>query len=164
MVPSPPKYDVFLSFRGPDTRYNFTSHLYAELRKKKIETFLDHKLAKGDEISPALRKAIEESRIYVIIFSQHYASSSWCLNELTTILECKKRYGRDVIPVFYNVDPSTARHQTESYAAAFVKHQLRFKEDVISAWKGALAQTAGLSGWDSLVTRSLIYLHALFRY
>ncbi|PNX56165.1 disease resistance protein (TIR-NBS-LRR class), partial [Trifolium pratense] len=80
---SVPKYDVFLSFRGEDTRDNFVSHLDKELQRKKIETFIDYRIESGDEVSPALNKAIEESTIYVIILSEHYASSSWCLDELT---------------------------------------------------------------------------------
>ncbi|KAK2385567.1 disease resistance protein RPV1 [Trifolium repens] len=151
--PPTPKHDVFLSFRGEDTRDNFISHLYAELSRKNIETFIDYRLARGDEISPALYKAIDESTIYVVILSENYASSTWCLDELTKILECKEKYGRDVIPVFYKVDPSDVRNQRESYAEAFVKHQNRFKDDQLDAWKKALTQVAGLSGWDSQVTR-----------
>lgn len=154
----PPKYDVFLSFRGEDTRYNFISHLYAELQRKKIQTFIDDRLCRGDEISPTLYRAIEESMIYVVVLSENYASSTWCLDELTHILQCKEKYsGRHVIPVFYKVDPSDVRHQRESYAEAFVKHQRRFKDDQVNAWKKALTQIAALSGWDSQVTRSLFY-------
>ncbi|XP_057440752.1 disease resistance protein RUN1-like [Lotus japonicus] len=67
MAPSPPKHDLFLSFRGEDTRDNFTSHLYAQLCSKNIETFIDNRLARGDEISPAPYTAIEDSMIYVIV-------------------------------------------------------------------------------------------------
>ncbi|MCH83638.1 TMV resistance protein N-like [Trifolium medium] len=82
MSPPPtPKHDVFLSFRGEDTRYNFISHLYAELCRKNIKTFIDYELVRGEKISPALSKAIEESKIYVVILSEHYASSTWCLDE-----------------------------------------------------------------------------------
>ncbi|XP_058731485.1 disease resistance-like protein DSC1 isoform X2 [Vicia villosa] len=146
---SHPKYDMFLSFRGEDTRDNFTSHLRAELCRQRIETFIDDdKLDRGEEISPALCKAIEASAIYVVILSQHYASSTWCLDELTKILECKERYGREVIPVFYKVDPSNVRHQRQSYADDLVKHQRRFG-DKVDAWKAALTQVANLSGLDS---------------
>ncbi|CAK8578559.1 unnamed protein product [Lathyrus sativus] len=145
---SHPNYDVFLSFRGEDTRETFTSHLHAELCRQNIETFIDDRLGRGEEISSALCKAIEESAIYVVILSQHYASSIWCLDELTKILECKQRYGREVIPVFYKVDPSNVRHQRQSYADDFVKHHLRFG-DKVDAWKDALTQVANLSGWDS---------------
>jgi hypothetical protein len=150
--PTTPKYDVFLSFRGEDTRDDFTIHLYEELRKKNIETFVDYGLKRGDEFRLSLFKAIEESLIYVIILSEHYASSSWCLDELIKILECKENYGREVIPVFYKVDPSTVRHQTQSYADDFFKHHRRFGGKV-DAWKASLTQVANLSGWISQNTR-----------
>ncbi|XP_061345105.1 disease resistance protein Roq1-like [Gastrolobium bilobum] len=147
---SPPlKYDVFLSFRGEDTREGFTNYLYDALCRKNIETFIDNSLVRGDEISSSLHQAIEESNIYVIIFSQHYASSTWCLDELTKILECKERYGRLVIPVFYNVDPSDVRKQRGSYADAFVLHDQRPNHQVSQRWKAALTEAAGLLGWDS---------------
>jgi len=159
------KYDVFLSFRGKDTRDNFISHLYAALQRKNIEAYIDYRLRRGEEISPALLSAIEESKIYVVVFSKNYASSTWCLNELTKILECKKRYGRDVIPIFYKVDPSTIRKQEERYKEAFDDHEQHFKHDMdkVQGWKDALTEAAGLSGCDSKVTRSLYFLHALSR-
>ena len=46
------KYDVFLSFRGEDTRNNFTDHLYVVLQRKYILTFRDEEeLEKGKSIS-----------------------------------------------------------------------------------------------------------------
>ena len=94
------KYDVFINFRGEDTRDGITSHLHAALLQKKIETYIDNRLQRGEEIGPALLEAIEKSKISVIIFSQNYASSTWCLDELVHILKCKERYGQMVIPVF----------------------------------------------------------------
>ena len=145
------KHHVFLSFRGEDTRYNFTSHLEKALRDKQIKTYIDDQLNRGDEISPSLLKAIEDSRISVIIFSKDYASSRWCLEELMKILECKQRYEQIVIPVFYNVYPSDVRNQTGTYGDAFTKHEERFKKslDKIQKWKDALKKAADLSGWHS---------------
>ncbi|KAH9726194.1 Disease resistance-like protein DSC1 [Citrus sinensis] len=60
-----------------------------------------------DKISKlSLVNAIEASAISVIVFSEGYASSRWCLDELVKILDCKKEYAQIVIPVFYRVDPS----------------------------------------------------------
>jgi hypothetical protein len=157
------KYDVFISFRGEDTRDNFLSHLTAELCRKNIIAFIDDRMDKGEEISSTLYAKIEQSMIYVIILSENYASSAWCLDELTKILECKQKYGRDVIPVFYKVDPSNVRNQTKSYAKAFIKHQRRYRNKV-DTWKAALTQAAKLSGWDSKEIRSLITLLALINY
>ncbi|XP_059451016.1 disease resistance protein RPV1-like [Corylus avellana] len=143
-------YDVFLSFRGKDTRNNFTSHLYAAFNQKGINTYIDNALERGENISPALLKAIEESRISVIILSQNYASSSWCLDELATILECKERKGQIVLPVFYKVDSSEVRHQRNCFREAFLKHEERFRDDQmkVQKWKTALKEVANLSGWD----------------
>jgi len=158
------RYDVFLNFRGEDTRDNFISHLYAELKRKHVEAYIDYRLLRGEEISPALETAIEESKIYVLVFSQNYASSTWCLNELTKILDCKKRYGRDVIPVFYKVDPSTVRKQKERYKEAFEEYEVQFKEEMekVQGWKDALTEAAGLSGWDSNVIRSLYFVTSTY--
>jgi len=79
-------YDVFVSFRGPDVRLGFLNHLIEALSLNQIATFLDYNILKGHQISHALLRAIEISSIYLIIFSENYASSSWCLLELVKIV------------------------------------------------------------------------------
>nr|XP_028959299.1 TMV resistance protein N-like [Malus domestica] len=144
------KYDVFISFRGEDTRLGITSHLHAALLQKKIETYIDNRLQRGEEIGPALLEAIEKSTISVIIFSQNYASSTWCLDELVHILKCKEIYGHMVVPVLYDVNPSDVRNQYESYADAFGQLEKRFDNsiDKVHKWRGALKTAANLSGFD----------------
>ncbi|XP_027924350.1 TMV resistance protein N-like isoform X2 [Vigna unguiculata] len=142
-------YDVFLSFRGEDTRYDFTGNLYKALCDRGIHTFIDdEELQSGEEITAALVKAIEESRIAIVVLSHNYASSSFCLDELATILHCQRK-GLLVIPVFYKVDPSYVRHQKGSYEEALAKHQKRFKaqKEKLHKWKMALRQVADFSGY-----------------
>ncbi|KAM5552739.1 disease resistance protein RPV1-like [Rosa sericea] len=148
-------YEVFLSFRGEDTRFNFTDHLYTALCQRGIETFRDaDKLRRGEEISAALLKAIEESRVTIIVFSQNYASSRWCLDELVKILECRKSKGQEVISVFYKVDPSHVRHQTGAFGDAFATlDQFKYK-DSMDKWREALSDAANLSGWPYEEDRS----------
>ena len=62
-------YDVFLSFRGEDTRNNFTGHLYKALCDQGFDTFIDNDLQKGEEISMELLKVIELSMISIIVYS-----------------------------------------------------------------------------------------------
>ncbi|KAJ4719022.1 TIR-NBS-LRR disease resistance-like protein [Melia azedarach] len=149
------KYDVFLSYSGKDTRNNFTSHLYATLCRKKVETFIDNQLKRGGEISPSLLDVIEESKISVIIFSKQYASSRWCLDELVKILKCKNKYGQIVIPVFYHIDPSDVRNQTGIFGDSFSKLERQFQGrlEKLQRWRIALREAANISGFDSQVIR-----------
>ncbi|KAK6781250.1 hypothetical protein RDI58_023434 [Solanum bulbocastanum] len=143
-------YDVFLSFRGEDTRKTFTGHLYTQLCQVGVHTFIDdEELRKGDAISIELDKAIEQSRVSIVVFSKNYASSSWCLDELVKILDCKQRLKQIVLPIFYDVDPSQVRKQTGSFGEALIKHKERsFGAERMEKWKAALTEAANLSGWD----------------
>ncbi|MED6180965.1 hypothetical protein PIB30_014944 [Stylosanthes scabra] len=144
------KHDVFISFRGEDIRTSFLSHLRKELHRNQIDFFIDdQKIHPGDDISSTLLQAIEESLISLIIFSENYASSTWCLNELVKVVECMKQHQRIVIPVFYNVLPSDVRHQNNSFKEAFDKHQHRFKGDItkVQNWSSALKEASDLSGF-----------------
>ncbi|XP_060669176.1 disease resistance protein RPV1-like [Ziziphus jujuba] len=145
------KYDVFLSFRGEDTRKSFTDHLYAAMERRGIATFRDdERLERGKPISQELLKAIEDSRFSVVIFSRNYAASTWCLDEVAKIVECMKVMGQTVLPVFYHIDPSKVRKQLGSFEDAFVRHEEDFKgnERKVQTWRDALAYVANLSGWD----------------
>ncbi|XP_042963140.1 disease resistance protein RPV1-like isoform X2 [Carya illinoinensis] len=148
-VTSPWRYDVFLSFRGDDTRDTFTAHLYRALTQKGILTFIDKdELRRGDEISPALLQAIEGSRISIIVLSTNYASSTWCLDELLKILECKKSKQQRVLSVFYHIDPSDVRHQRGSFGEALAKHAEKLNVDMkLQLWKEALQEVASMSGY-----------------
>ncbi|XP_040996157.1 TMV resistance protein N-like [Juglans microcarpa x Juglans regia] len=143
------QYDIFLGFRGEDTRNGFTSHLYYALDQNGINTYKDDvELRRGEEISPALLKAIEGSKISIVVFSENYASSTWCLDELLKILERKESKQQKVLPVYYKVDPSIVRHQKNSFENALAKHEDKFKDDAkVQRWKTALKQAANLSGF-----------------
>ncbi|XP_057990224.1 disease resistance protein RPV1-like [Hevea brasiliensis] len=95
------KWDVFISFRGDNTRYGIISHLSKSLKDKQIKTFTDEGLHKGEEISPELLKIIRESSVSIVILSENYANSPLCLDELVEILKCKEESGQIVLPVFY---------------------------------------------------------------
>ena len=148
-------YDVFLSFRGSDTRSGFTGNLYKALCDRGVHTFIDNEeLPRGDEIKQSLVKAIEESNILIPVFSTNYASSSFCLVELVHIIHCSKSKDRRlVLPVFYNIDPTHVRHQTGSIGEALENHEVKFQNndtyymERLLKWKMALKQAAALSGY-----------------
>ncbi|XP_028778374.1 disease resistance protein ADR2-like [Neltuma alba] len=142
------KYDVFLSFRGEDTRRSFTSHLHTALCLRDIEIYIDYKLPKGNDISQSLIEAIQDSSISVVVFSQNYASSKWCLNELLQILRCKQQQAQIVVPIFYEIDPSHVRKQRGAYEKAFAEH-LEKNPEKVEEWRQALFEIANVAGWDS---------------
>ncbi|XP_049355234.1 TMV resistance protein N-like [Solanum verrucosum] len=134
------KYDAFLSFSGVDIRRTFVSHLHNALIQGGINVFKDDERLKiGKSISDELPKAIEESKFAIAIFSKSYASSKWCLDELAHIIKCRKELDQIVIPIFYNVDPSDVRHQTQTFAESFSQHEEKYKDDIerIQRWRDA---------------------------
>ena len=146
-------YDVFLSFRGEDTRKNFTDHLYTALVQAGYRTFRDdNEIEKGESHKPELYKAINGSRISIIVFSKDYTSSPWCLDELVMILECKKRTSRHVVlPVFYDVHPSEIRKQKGRTGEAFDEYVEQYEAQIdhgrkmelmekVKGWKEALEE------------------------
>ncbi|KAJ8900519.1 hypothetical protein K2173_025296 [Erythroxylum novogranatense] len=149
--PHPRTYDVFISFRGEDTRRGFSCHLYDALCRKALLTFIDdNELQRGEEIAESLVQAIQESKVAVVVFSKDYASSTWCLDELVKIIECHQTCGQIVIPVFYDVNPSHIRKQSFDVATAFEGHKQNPRNaHKIQNWRGALTKTANLSGLDS---------------
>ncbi|KAK2974048.1 hypothetical protein RJ640_006240 [Escallonia rubra] len=155
---SPFAYHVFLSFRGEDTRKTFTDHLYTALVQAGFQTFRDNEsIERGKYLNSELPKAIKQSRISIVVLSKTYASSTWCLDELVTILECKKTHGNDVLPVFYDVEPSEVKKREGSFEKAFERYENEVEEEGdlekrmelakrLEGWKAALRQVAGMTG------------------
>ncbi|KAG5529749.1 hypothetical protein RHGRI_030210 [Rhododendron griersonianum] len=160
---SPSSYDVFLSFRGEDTRKSFTDHLYTALDYAGFRTFRDDDgIGRGEKIKSELQKAIRESRMSIVVLSKNYASSSWCLDELVMILKCRSTTGSTtghvVLPVFYDVDPSQVRKQMGSFGEAFTRHEGKIEAESgetrkewmtkVDEWRAALREVADLAGMN----------------
>ena len=147
------EYTVFLSFRGKDTCEGFPNYLYRALGNKGINTIInDIDLPRGEEISKNFIQAIKNSSILVIVFSENYAESKWCLDELAEIVECRKKDQEvQIRPIFYNVDPSEIRNQNGKFGTALANHEKKFKnnkdKDKVQRWRDALKKAASASGW-----------------
>ncbi|AET00479.1 toll/interleukin-like receptor-protein [Medicago truncatula] len=125
-VQSLPRYDVFLSFCGEDTRYSFTGFLYHDLRHEGFKIFMDDEgLKGGNQISQTLLKAIEKSRLSIVVLSENFGYSTWCLDELVKIMEY-------------------VSNQTKSYGKAMAAHEDRFGKECenVQKWKSALSEVA----------------------
>ncbi|XP_018477158.2 disease resistance protein RML1A isoform X2 [Raphanus sativus] len=142
-------FHVFTSFHGPDVRRGFLSHLQSHFESKGIKMFKDQKIDRGYSIKPELFKAIGESRVCLVLLSQNYASSGWCLDELVEILRCRETLGKTVMTVFYQVDPSSVRKQKGDFGSAFMKTCQGRDEETTQGWKEALTDVANIEGEHS---------------
>lgn len=143
------RYHVFVSFCGEDVRRNFLSHLQKELQLREINAFKDHEIKRSRSIWPELKHTICESRISIVVISRNYAGSSWCLDELLEIMECREAEGQTLLTVFYEVDPSDVRKQTGAFGKAFENTCLARKVEDRQRWKQALIDVANVSGYCS---------------
>ncbi|KAL3739302.1 hypothetical protein ACJRO7_020674 [Eucalyptus globulus] len=141
-------YEVFLSFRGPDTRLTMADCLYNGLIGAGIHAFKDNEeLRFGEEIKGGLLQAINDSRIYIPIFSKDYASSKWCLRELARIVDLSRANDEKVIlPIFYDVDVDDVKLNTKLYRKALRKHKSDYGKDLLKKWKKALREVARIRG------------------
>ncbi|XP_056171878.1 disease resistance protein RPV1-like [Syzygium oleosum] len=148
-------YEVFLSFRGIDTRKGFTDHLYHGLLNAGIDVFRDNdELPQGENIRPELLAAITNSKILIPILSVNYGTSSWCLDELIQIMKCKNNNGHIVLPIFYKVKPADVGHQIGSFGDAFHGREERllerhFDPTILEKWKQALLEVSALKGYET---------------
>ncbi|CAN1270498.1 Disease resistance protein L6 [Linum perenne] len=169
------EYEVFMSFRGPDVRQTFADFLYSCLVRSKIRTFRDEEeLPKGETLGPSLVKAITESKICIPIFTQRYASSKWCLQELAKMVECwKTGKGHLILPIFYLMDPRDVRHhEAGPYKEAFEQHSLKHDPQTVMEWREALQEVGQMKGWhvtesngqgailDQILTKVELHLRA----
>ncbi|XP_076885376.1 toll/interleukin-1 receptor-like protein [Bidens hawaiensis] len=136
------KYDVFLSFRGADTRHAFTDHLYNALTEAAgVMTFLDNEdIETGKPLKQELESAIKSSRL------------------------SRDNFGQIVFPVFYGVEPSDVRKQQSSFGEAMKMHKTRMEAEVnaekrsemarkMELRKNALKEVGNLSGWANINNR-----------
>ena len=146
--PSKRQFDVFVSFRGFDTRNSFTSYLLQFLHRKGIDAFFDGKLRRGKDISVVFDR-IEQSKMSIVVFSENYANSTWCLEELWKIMQCREKFGHGVLPVFYKVRKSDVENQKGNFGAPFLSPKESFKGDghKVGAWKEALKIASNILGY-----------------
>ncbi|CAH8289507.1 unnamed protein product [Eruca vesicaria subsp. sativa] len=138
---------VFISFRGDDVRKHFISFLVPALRRVNINVFIDEDELLGADLANRFTR-IEESEIALVIFSENYADSDWCLDELAMIKERKDQGRLRVIPIFYNISPSVVKELREKFGDKFRDIQRRYqhKPERTKKWEEALVSIPDVIG------------------
>ncbi|KAF8030936.1 hypothetical protein BT93_D0201 [Corymbia citriodora subsp. variegata] len=146
----PRNYDVFLSFKGPDTRTCFTDFLYNSLVAAGFHVFRDDdSIPVGEQIGPEKLRAIKSCRIAIPIISEQYAQSKRCLRELNEIMDCHRKHGKSVFPVFYKVDVGDVCRQRVTFEKALRKPEIQISAEEMEKWWNALTSVAMIKGWIS---------------
>ncbi|KAF8011146.1 hypothetical protein BT93_J1690 [Corymbia citriodora subsp. variegata] len=144
------KFEVFLSFRGVDTRDNFTSCLYHDMIDKGIRVFKDDKeLLVGQKVEGELLQALDDSQIYIPIFSKGFTSAPWCLREVAHMVDCTSKSDgkKEILPVFFDVKPDDVKLKTELYKDALSEHAKKYGSHEVKRWEDALAEVPNRVGW-----------------
>ncbi|KAG0626986.1 hypothetical protein M758_2G165800 [Ceratodon purpureus] len=140
-------YDVFISHRGPDTKTGFVSFLHRDLEAAGLLPFLDCKsIDMGEDSWECIEDAIRKTPIAVVVFSESFAQSEWCLRELHVMLHTPSV---KVLPVFYKVRPSEVRFpESGQLKDGFQKLVGRHDKNSIEQWRADLEQASKLMGWE----------------
>ncbi|XP_031380503.1 TMV resistance protein N-like isoform X2 [Punica granatum] len=156
-------YEVFLSFRGPDSRQGLADVLYSDMKTAGIRVFRDDdELDIGDEIGKIL-PAIGSSKICVPIFSSTFAESAWCLREVERMVEFKK----EIMPIFYTATPEDVKLGTELFKKELREHEKKHGKEQVKKWEEALKVVARIKGREVKTTGfgefSTLFVNTLLR-
>lgn len=114
-------YDVFINHRGPDVKHTLSTTLYKILTSGMgLNIFLhSEELELGDKLPTNLEEAIKSALLHIAIFSENYAQSRWCLDELLFMCRtCSK-----IVLIFYHMKPEDVQYEKRVYAASFEQHK-----------------------------------------
>ncbi|PON68154.1 TIR domain containing protein [Parasponia andersonii] len=141
-------YDVYFSFSKEDSRRGIADYASKALVMSGIRTFNDEnqQLQGGIQLWYHQKEAIQMSRIAVLLLSEDYLSSDYCLEELVMIMGCREAWGMIVVPIFYDVNPSHLRKLRGVVASALARQ--RVGSYWWRRWKHALHEASDLCGWD----------------
>ncbi|EOA33628.1 hypothetical protein CARUB_v10019790mg [Capsella rubella] len=89
------------------------------------------------------------SRHAIVVISKGYATSRWCLEELSVMVDLVEKNRLQLIPIFYEIDPSDLKRRSGCFYEALKKHELRYDLETVDRWRTALSEVGNISGWDS---------------
>lgn len=142
---------LFVSFRGNELRNGFVSHVVKALEDARVNVFIDTHELKGRSLEN-LFKRIDDSKIALVIFSDRFSESEWCLNEVARIDKRVKGGKLRVIPVFYRVNTTDVKSFTGKFGSCFEETVQRLsseKRNTAESWKSSVKSVSSNTGFTS---------------
>ncbi|KAF3533281.1 hypothetical protein DY000_02038016 [Brassica cretica] len=129
-----------------------------ELKRSKINFFIDEDETRGRRIT-TLFETIRESGVALILLSNKYSDSHWCLDELVEIKKQMETGYLDAFPVFYEVKSDSVKRQTGSFGNTLLKTEDKVRSKVDrGSYKSILETEARIWGWR----QALVYIGGSF--
>ncbi|XP_010439643.1 PREDICTED: vesicle-associated protein 1-4 [Camelina sativa] len=144
---------LFISFRGEELRNSFVSHVVRALKEAGFNVFIDSHEVRGRDIRFLLRR-IENSKVALVIFSERFAESEWCLREVTKIAEQVRAGCLVAIPVFYRVSTNDVKMLQGKFGDCFVEtleKRVGVDHPLGPRWMNSVMFIAGMIGFTSEV-------------
>lgn len=115
-----------------------------------INVFTDNDKGNGIELQKFCKR-IEESKIALVIFSERYIESHFCLDELVTMDKLAKEDKLLVIPVFYIVKPSDVKNLKGEFGRRFKEMRVRYQDEheKVMKWQTSVKSIAKTTGIHS---------------
>ncbi|XP_028771412.1 disease resistance-like protein DSC1 [Neltuma alba] len=141
---------VYISFRGDEETRKFMHSLLAALKAEGFRIFGDDKKLEtpGSNLPPHLLQAIRESWIWIVVFSKNYASSCWCLKELSQVLRIILSQDESQLSC---ADSSSSVFAHPLYAVDAERQEMCEADiDKVNRWRQALKRGFRVSGrWSA---------------
>ncbi|XP_039155785.1 disease resistance protein RUN1-like [Eucalyptus grandis] len=119
--------------------------------EKGIRVFKDNEeLQVGQKIGGNLLQALDNTQIYIPIFSKGFVSSVWCLREVAHMVDCtlKSDGKKEILPIFFDVKPVDVKLITELYSNVLSEYEKKYGPAEVTLWKAALREVATRAGWE----------------
>lgn len=117
--PLPIRYDVFLSFAGPDRE--LARQLMHELRRLGLRVFVDDMIAEFEGIDDGITRALAGAKTFVAIYSREFATRPACQRELTAAFIASRR-GSSPTERILVINPEPTAEHVQPIELADTKH------------------------------------------
>ncbi|CAA7057305.1 unnamed protein product [Microthlaspi erraticum] len=134
------KQTVYISFNNDDPHVpSFISYLDAALYREGIDVVLDKT---GHELE---KDRFSDVKLFLVVFSNLYAFSVACLENLVRLLEFLQQKGHVIVPVFYD---AKVKNPMEVLGDKFAVLEKSHSADQVTKWWRVLEETMKLQGHD----------------